>query len=88
MIAQPTNPPNGAATLQRLRAEKAQLAELAGELADYEARFGMASDRFFAKYTAGELGDDAEIFEWQVLYQMQQRLRDEHLSAHQGHFPC
>jgi len=68
--------------------EEAQLAELAGELADYEARFGMASDRFFAKYTAGEMGDDADLIEWQVLYQMQQRLCESAYPPAKGIFPA
>ena len=77
MIAQPTNQSIGTVTLQRLRAEKAQLAELAGELANYEARFGMSSDHLFVKYRAGEMGDNADVFEWQILYKMHQRLQHE-----------
>lgn len=62
---------------QQVQKEEAQLAALAAELANYETRFGMSSTHFFAKYTAGEMGDDADVFEWQALYKMQQRLANE-----------
>jgi hypothetical protein len=62
---------------QQVQKEEAQLAELADELASYEARFGMSSEHFFTKYTAGEMGDDADLFEWQVFYKMHQRLANE-----------
>lgn len=52
---------------QQVQKEEAQLAELADELAGYEARFGISSANFFARYKAGEMGDDADLFEWQVL---------------------
>lgn len=101
----PITYPNGAATLQRLRAlehlyeqgyqdqvvdltvhklleqqvqkEEAQLAELSNELAMYEQRFAMPSAHFIEKYEAGEMGDDTDVFEWQVLYKMHQRLQSD-----------
>jgi hypothetical protein len=36
-------------------------------LAAFERRYGMASEDFVAKFNAGELGDDADWFEWQYL---------------------
>ena len=32
-----------------------------------ERRYGMTSEDFAAKFNAGELGDDADWFEWQYL---------------------
>jgi len=62
---------------RQVQQDEAQFVELADELAGYEKRFGMPSDRFFAQYTAGEMGDDVDMFEWHVLYKMVQRLQDE-----------
>ncbi len=62
---------------QQVQKEEAQLAELADELASYEARFAMSSEHFFTKYTAGEMADDVDLFEWQVFYKMHQRLANE-----------
>lgn len=61
----------------QVQKEEVQLAALAHELSSYETRFGMASDHFFAQYMAGEMGDDADVFEWQVLYKMYQHLQTE-----------
>lgn len=55
--------------------ESDQLAELTSELNVYEERFAMPSAHFFEKYQAGEMGDDADVFEWQILYKMAQRLQ-------------
>lgn len=55
--------------------ESNQLAELTSELNAYEERFAMPSAHFFEKYQAGEMGDDADVFEWQILYKMAQRLQ-------------
>lgn len=62
---------------QQVQKEEAQLADLASELNAYEERFTMSSAHFFEKYQAGEMGDDADVFEWQVLYKMYQRLYNE-----------
>jgi len=61
----------------QVQKEETQLAELAAELAKYEQRFAMQSDHFEQKYQQGEMGDDADSFEWHVLYTMHQRLRSE-----------
>lgn len=53
------------------------LAELTDELNAYEQRFAMPSAHFFEKYQAGEMGDDADLFEWQVLYKIYLRLHNE-----------
>jgi hypothetical protein len=35
-----------------------------------EARFGMESSDFFARFENGEMGDDIDFVEWASLYQM------------------
>lgn len=61
---------------RQVQKEEAQLAALAEELTTYEQRFALSSVHFFEKYQAGEMGDDADVFEWQVLYKMHQRLQN------------
>ncbi len=36
-------------------------------LTTFERRYGMASEGFATKFNAGELGDDADWFEWQYV---------------------
>lgn len=36
-------------------------------LSAFERQYGMTSEDFAAKFNAGELGDDADWFEWQYL---------------------
>ncbi len=47
-----------------------ELEELKAELKAFEDRFHMSSEVFFNKYSAGELGDSADFFEWSSLYRM------------------
>ena len=35
-----------------------------------ERRYGMTSEDFAAKFNAGELGDDADWFEWHYLFEV------------------
>ena len=59
----------------QIQKDQAQLVELQTELVKFEEQFGMDSDQFEAKYQCGEMGDDADVFEWHTLYRMAQRLR-------------
>ena len=43
---------------------------LRDDLDNLEARFGMDSADFYARYQLGEMGDDMDIIEWASLYQM------------------
>lgn len=38
-----------------------------GRLAAFERRYGMVSEDFAARFNAGELGDNADWFEWQYV---------------------
>ena len=41
--------------------------ELGRQLAEFEARYGMASSEFLQRYTAGVLGDDLAFIRWSGL---------------------
>jgi len=59
---------------RQVRQDEAQLAELRADLTRFEQRYGLASADFFASYQAGQMGDDMDVFEWNVLYKMYTRL--------------
>jgi len=50
--------------------EKSELQRLRSRLAEYENRYNMPSSDFFALYQNGEIGDEMDYFEWNVLYKM------------------
>lgn len=58
----------------QVEVDKEQLGEFQAELARFETQFGMSSAEFYTRYQAGEMGDSTEAFEWQILYQMADRL--------------
>lgn len=53
------------------------LAALAKRLSRFEAEAGMESEVFFARYTKGELGDDALVVDWANDYRHFLALREE-----------
>ena len=57
-----------------IQKDEVQLAAMQAELVDFEARFALPSEEFEAKYQRGEMGDDAEVFEWHTLFSMTRRL--------------
>lgn len=44
------------------------------DLRDFEQRYGMDSDTFYRRFSAGELGDAMDFFEWAGLYELCQDL--------------
>jgi hypothetical protein len=60
----------------QIQKDEAQLAELREDLARFEGRYAMTSADFHTRYQAGQMGDDADVFEWNALYKMQSRLAD------------
>jgi hypothetical protein len=60
----------------QVQKDEAQLAGLREDLAGFEQRYAMTSADFFARYQAGQMGDDADVFEWNALYKMYTRLAD------------
>ncbi len=51
------------------------LTELQSCLQSFEANYQMTSDDFFHRFHKGELGDDADFFEWSATYDMCQSVR-------------
>lgn len=49
--------------------------DLTAALLAYEERFGMASEAFYQRFEAGELGDRADFIEWASFYDMLQNAR-------------
>ncbi len=60
----------------QVQKDETQLADLSDDLARFEQRYGMTSAEFAARYQAGQMGDDADVFEWHALYRMHTRLAD------------
>jgi len=46
------------------------LAELEARLRAFEERYQMESEEFYERFRAGELGDNMEVVEWSVFYEM------------------
>lgn len=52
------------------------LLELAAELRGFEKKYGMASDEFYRRFKAGELGDDFDFFNWSSCFRMYTKTRN------------
>jgi hypothetical protein len=46
-----------------------QVAAVQRELAPFEQQYGMRSAECYQRFTAGEMGDSADIMEWMGLYE-------------------
>jgi hypothetical protein len=51
-----------------------QLEDIQRVMADYERQYAMKSVEFFAKFDAGQLGDQMDFVEWASLTQMAEHL--------------
>jgi len=51
-----------------------RLERYARDLRDYEERYHMDTPAFHERFDAGELGDSADFFEWDGLYDLQRDL--------------
>jgi hypothetical protein len=60
----------------QIQKDDTQLADLRADLARFEHRYAMSSADFFSRYQTGQMGDDADVFEWNALYKMQARLAE------------
>lgn len=47
-----------------------ELKRLAARVEAYERQYGMASDNFYQRFRAGELGDDLDFVEWSIFWDM------------------
>lgn len=45
-----------------------ELLELHTELGEYERRYGLSSEECYRRFTAGQMGDDLDIFGWVSRY--------------------
>ncbi len=45
-------------------------ARLAGQLAEFEERYGLESANFYARYESGEMGDAMDFVEWSATVEM------------------
>lgn len=59
-----------------LNQHRLRLARYERELRGFEARFGMDSAAFAARFEAGDLGDDLDYFEWAGLIALREDLLD------------
>jgi hypothetical protein len=60
--------------LERAEAHQ-ELMDLEARLGVFEQQYQMASADFYERFHRGELGDDADFFEWSALYEMAEALR-------------
>jgi hypothetical protein len=59
----------------KLSEQRLLLARYDRDLGDFERHFKLDSPTFYARFEAGELGDDMDYFEWAGLWELRQRLR-------------
>jgi hypothetical protein len=52
-----------------------ELLRLHGELGDYERRYGFPSGECYQRFTAGQMGDDPDIFAWVGRYKAFLRIK-------------
>ena len=55
--------------IERTRVEQ-ELARLEDRLQEFEAQYSLSSADFHRQFRAGNMGDDADFFEWSAFYQM------------------
>jgi hypothetical protein len=55
---------------------RADLEATEKDLQEFEQRYQMPTDEFFAKWQAGQMGDEMDFVEWASLAQMAQRIRE------------
>ena len=62
------------AKLIALEIEQSQieLQRLEACLRTYEQQYGMTSDEFYRRFRSGDLGDDIDVVEWSVFWDMHQ----------------
>ena len=63
-------------SLERARLQR-ELEELQKHLHAFEAEYNLSSEEFHRRFQRGELGDDADMFEWDAFYQMMVTVREQ-----------
>lgn len=62
--------------LEQDRARR-ELAGIEQRLHELETQFDLASEEFYRRFQAGDLGDSADMFEWSAFYQMWLSVREQ-----------
>lgn len=52
-----------------------ELRTIEDDLAKFEQEYSMSSPDFYQRFQSGDLGDDADFFEWSALYGMAETLQ-------------
>lgn len=53
---------------------RTELQRLTARLSDYEQQYHMTSDDFYQRFRKGELGDDMDLVEWSIFWDMRQAI--------------
>lgn len=56
---------------------QSQIARLRDQLAVFEDRYGLTTPEFYERFERGEMGDDADFFEWSATWEMVQDLESD-----------
>lgn len=56
-------------SMERARTER-EVARLEETLRKFEQQYQLSSAEFYRRFQAGEMGDEADLFEWSAFYQM------------------
>ena len=60
----------------QLARDQADLKVLQQDLAELERRYGISSEKFYERFQASQMSDEADFMEWNVLYKMSAKLRN------------
>ncbi len=52
----------------------AERRDLEARLSAYEGQFNLSSEEFYRRFRTGELGDEIDLVEWSVFYEMYQAI--------------
>lgn len=55
--------------IERTQMER-EVASLEDHLHSFEEQYNLSSEEFYKRFRAGEMGDDADWFDWSAFYQM------------------
>lgn len=61
--------------MERHRAQQ-ELDDLTRRLQEFESRYHLSSEDFQARFQKGDMGDEADFFEWSAFYDMRQAVRE------------
>ena len=62
----------------QLSRDQADLQVLQQDLAELERKYRISSEAFYERFQAGQMGDEADFMEWNVLYKMTTNLERGH----------